>query len=238
MSRRWAVAVCVAIVCAPASASGALTNSPITGNPKGVTLAHEAMRAFAHIPAYDQTEQHFFQIKSDAKTRNFQYMFGVPHHRGYTWASEKATVAVHKNRVVWWLDTLIPTSGHSRWIEIVLNHSGSYWAFGSPRRHSCFRTFATGSTLPYRYGGLGYSIGGRMGAPVKGPTTEQLPYVYRWQAHHTAHETDTIERATKLVVSAGVKITRAGGTSVLAFSFKNTYPQRAPRAPTVNLCRS
>jgi hypothetical protein len=76
-----------------------------------------------------------------------------------------------------------------------------------------------------------------MGAPVKGTTTDQLPYVYRWQAHHTAHEIDTIEKATKLVVSGRVNVTRAGGTSVLAFSFKNTYPQHAPRAPAVNLCR-
>lgn len=236
MSRRWVFAVALATLFTPASASAVLAPSPLSGNPQGVKLAREAMMAFRHIPAFAQAEQHFFQIKADRKAGTFSYLFGDRHHAGYAWATEKETVAVHHNRVIWWLDALTPSSGHSSPVELVVNRHGRYWAFGKPGHHTCFTSLTGANTLPYRYGGLGYSIGGRMGAPRYGSTTDTLPYVYRWKMHLTASETDTIERATKLVVAGKVKVTRHSGSTVLAFSFANSYPRRAPRAPGVNLC--
>jgi hypothetical protein len=228
------VAALAVALCAPASASGEFAASAMTGNPQGIKLAREVMHAFAHISAYRQSEQHFFQIRFSKN--EFYYLYGQAHHAGYAWASERATLAIHRNHVVWWQDALTPSGRHARGVDIVLDRRGSFWAYGAPTHHSCFRGFASGSTLPYRYGGLGYSIGGRMGAPVKGATTDELPYVYRWKVHRTAHETDTIKRASKLVVAGQVSVLRRGGSRAAAFGFTNTYPRRAPRPPTVNLC--
>jgi hypothetical protein len=119
---------------------------------------------------------------------------------------------------------------------IVVDKNGRYTAFGTPARHSCFTRLPRTSTLPYRYDGLGYSIGGRMEKPQRGPTTVVLPYVYRWEQHLTATENDTISRATKLVISGQVDITRHDGSRVFAFDFANTYPRSTPPAPTVKLC--
>jgi X-X-X-Leu-X-X-Gly heptad repeat protein len=210
--------------------------APTTGNPQGVKLAHKVMRAFARIPAYRQSEQHFFQLKYGAN-HQFHYRFGEGHRPGFVWTTEKATVRIHRNHVLWWQDTLKPVSGNRSPVMFVLNKNGRYTAYGTPAHHSCFTKLPRTSMLPYRYGGLGYSIGGRMRKPQRGPTTVLLPYVYRWAQHLTANESDTISRATKLVLSGKVNITRHDGASVLAFDFANTYPSSAPRAPTVKLCR-
>jgi hypothetical protein len=217
---------------APAMRAG----SAMSGNPRGIKLAHEVMRAFAHIRVYAQTEEHYFQIKSNRRAGTFYYRFGVPHRPGYYWAREHATVAVDRNHVVWWTDQLTPVGRHQSPMVVVIDKSGRYSAFGTLSHHSCFARIGRGNSLPYRYGGLGYSIGGRMGAPRSGPTTEVLPYLYAWQMHQTAHERDTIKRATKLVLSGTVNVTRSDGKRALAFQFANTYPRRRPPAPKVRVC--
>jgi hypothetical protein len=237
VSRRLALAVALAALCAPAGAiAGLFAASPITGNPRGIKLAREVMMAFARIPAYRQSEQHFFQIKYEPKHR-FAYRFGKAHRPGYVWATERSTVAIHDNRVKWWLDALTPASGNGSPVMIVINKSGRYTTLGTPSHHKCFTKLPRTSALPYHYGGLGYSIGGRMRKPRRRSATVSLPYVYRWELHLRAKETDTIKRATKLVLSGKVNITRHDGSRVLAFDFANSYPRRAPRPPGVNLCR-
>jgi hypothetical protein len=231
-----AFAVAIGALCAPAGALGAFTITSITGNPQGIKLAHQVMRAFRRIPAYRQSEEHFFQIEYDSKN-TFTYRYGKAHRSGFVWASEKSTLRIHRNRVVWWLDALTPVTGHGSPVMIVVNKSGRYTAFGTPSHHQCFTKLPSTSMLPYSYGGLGYSIGGRMEEPSRGTTTVRLPYVYRWETHLTADETDTIRRSTKLVLSGNVDITRHDGSRVLAFDFTNTYPGRTPGAPGVTLCR-
>jgi hypothetical protein len=226
----------VAALCAPAGAlGGTLTISPTTGNPKGVKLAHEVMSAFARIPAYNQSEQHFFQVRYESK-RRFEYRFGQSHRRGYVWETEKSTVRIRNNHVLWWRDTLRPVSGHRSPVMIVLTKRGRYTAYGTPAHHSCFTKLSSTSTLPYHYDGRGYSIGGRMKKPQRRSRTVVLPYVYRWEQHLTANERDTIKRSTKLVLSGTVNITHDDGSPAFGFDFANSYPNSAPRAPAVNLC--
>lgn len=237
MKRLGSVAVAIAALCAPASAlGGTFAPSPTTGNPKGVKLAHEVMRAFGRIPAFNQSEQHFFQIKYESKTHRFAYRFGKARQPGFVWTTEKSTIRIHHNHVLWWQDALTPVSGHRSPVMIVLNKNGRYTAFGTPGHHSCFTRLPSKSMLPYRYGGLGDSIGGRMAKPERHSKTVVLPYAYRWEQHLTANETDTIRRATKLVRSSTVDITHHNGSRALAFNFGNSYPRRTPRAPAVNLC--
>lgn len=237
MRRGSLLAITVAALCAPATALGTtFAPSSTTGNPKGVKLAHEVMRAFARIPAFNQSEQHFFQIKYESNTHQFAYRFGKALRPGFMWTTEQSTIRIRRDHVLWWQDTLTPVSGHRSPVMIVLNKQGRYTAFGTPAHHSCFTVLPTKSMLPYRYGGLGYSVGGRMGKPQRRSKTEVLPYVYRWEQHLTANETDTIRRATKLVLSGNVDITHHDGSPALAFNFGNSYPRRTPRPPAVNLC--
>jgi hypothetical protein len=236
VKKTWGIAVGVAALCAPATALGAFAASSMTGNPQGIKLAHEVMRAFRHIPGYRQSEQHFFQLKYDTKSHTFTYWYGKAPRSGFVWATENSTLRIHDNRVVWWLDALTPVSGHHSPVMIIVNKSGRFTAFGTPSRHSCFTRVPSTSTLPYRYGGLGYSIGGRMGAPQRAADTVLLPYVYRWEVHLTSNETDTISHATKLVLSGKVDITHHDGSPVLSFDFTNSYPRNTPRPPGVKLC--
>ncbi len=230
-------AVAVAALCVPATAlGGTFAPSPTTGNPKGVKLAHEVMRAFGRIPAFNQSEQHFFQIKYESKTHRFAYRFGKTHRPGFVWTTEKSVIRIRHDHVLWWQDMLTPVSGHRSPVMIVLNKNGRYTAFGTPAHHSCFTKLPSRSMLPYRYGGLGYLIGGRMAKPRRHSKTVVLPYVYRWEQHLTANETDTIRRATRLVLSGNIAISRQNGSHALAFSFGNSYPRRTPRPPAVNLC--
>lgn len=233
----WATGLAALGLSAPPTAlARTFVPSPTTGNPKGVRLAHEVMSAFRRISAYRQSERHFFQIKYESKTRQFAYRFGKAHRPGFVWATENSTVRIQHGRLLWWRDTLTPVSGHRSPVMIVLDKNGRYTAFGTPAHHSCFTKLPRTSTLPYRYDRLGYSIGGRIEKPQRGPTTVVLPYVYRWEQHLTATENDTIRRATKLVISGNVDVTRHDGSRVFAFEFANTYPRTTPAAPTVKLC--
>ncbi len=90
-ARAWTIAVCGAVavllgggvaVAAPSMTAG----TAMSGNPKGIKLARAVMKAFAHIPAFAQTEQHYFQIKSNARAGTLYYRFGVPHRTGFYWA--------------------------------------------------------------------------------------------------------------------------------------------------------
>jgi hypothetical protein len=244
-ARGWSASLCGALAAlavlgnasAAQAAPAGMARSGMTGNPKGIKLAHEVMKAFGRIPAYGQIEQHFFQIKSNAKTGTLYYRFGLPHRAGFYWAREDATVAVSDNHVLWWIDQLKPVGGHQSPVVLLVDKSGRYSAFGTASHHSCFARIGSGSSLPYRYGGLGYSIGGRMQAPQSQTKTEVLPYLYAWHMHQSAHERDTIERASKLVVSGTVNVIRSDGKRAVAFQFANTYPRRRPPAPKVNVCR-
>jgi hypothetical protein len=51
-----------------------------------------------------------------------------------------------------------------------------------------------------------------------------------------ARETDTIRRATNLMLSDEVDITGHGNATVLAAGFANAFPKRAPRPHAVTLC--
>lgn len=226
----------IATCCLLLSAGGALAAVAMTGNPQGIKLAKRVMRAFAHIPAYGQTEQHFFQMRSSSKRGTFSYLFGEAHRSGYVWASESSTVALRNNRVLWWRDELRPTTGHDPPVEIVLNRRGRFSAFGTPRHHSCFTSLRRGSELPYRRGGLGYSIGGRVSRPRYQANVALLTYAYRWDSDEKASETDTVDRSTKLVLSGKVTI-YLHAVRQFAFEFANSYPKTAPRPPRVRLCR-
>ncbi len=145
-------------------------------------------------------------------------------------------MAVRHNHVLWWMDQLKPVGGHQSPVVLVVDKSGRYSAFGTASHHTCFARIGRGNSLPYRRGGLGYSIGGRMGAPRSGTTTEVLPYLYAWQMHQSAHENDTIRRASKLVVSGTVDVTRSNGKRASAFQFADTYPRHRPPPPKVKVC--
>ena len=227
----------VAVLCTLAFAGAALAAVAMTGNPQGIKLAKKVMRSLAQIPAYKQTERGFFQIRTDAKSGEISYLFGQAHRAGYAMASEQETIALHHNHVRWWQDALKPASGNDSPVVLVLDRRGRYAAFGTLQHHGCFKRLAKGSTFPYRVGHLGYSIGGRIGAPKYRRSSAILPYVYQWKTHQKTTETDVIERQVDLVNSAKVVIAAGKGYKGFSFEFGNSYPSGAPTAPKVNLCK-
>jgi hypothetical protein len=206
-----------------ALASAALASSPAQGNPQGVKLAERAAAAFARVPAMTYSEQGFFQISTTGQSIAYYYGSGGL-QRGFSWASEHATVALSGGRVVWWRDDLTPMGGSAKPVELVATRDGVFSALGNGGDHSCFER-VTGS-VPYSPGGSVYSSAGRY---ENG--TSPLRSVYRWfNTDQLATETDSLA-GDGLITSGHVSV--AGGPS---FSFSNSFPGGPGPAPLIHLC--
>ncbi len=227
LSRRTRLTALGALACAGgalALATGALASSPAQGNPQGIKLATRAAAAFARIPALTYSEQGFFQISTAGGSISYLYGSGGL-QRGFSWASEHATVALSGGRVVWWRDDLTPVGGSAKPVELVATGRGVFSALGNGGDHSCFERVS--GSVPYSPGYPVYSINGRYKNGAS-----PLRSVYRWfNTDQIATETDDLA-GNGLITSGHVSV--AGGPS---FSFSNAFPGGPGPAPLIHLCR-
>jgi hypothetical protein len=183
----------------------------------------------------------------EGKTSFFSWTWGtgvVP--SGWAKATEHGLLGLRNGRVVWWRDDLTPppctASGICSQIpvEIVVERSGAFYAFGSAAKHTCYADL-NGST-PYRMGNPLDSAAGRFDAPVRRGGSVVLKYAYPWSAtaKQTATETDMVSARTRLAESVRVSVARGTGQNRPAFTFKASYgyPAHAPSAPRVNRCKA
>jgi hypothetical protein len=243
---RWRVGFVTAGAVGLLVATGsALASSSLTGNPQGITLAHTVLRAYSNVPVYTYTETGFVAMNSTlGRFSFFKWGWGsgvVPH--GWVKASERGVVALRRGRVVWWRDDLTPTLPPCKTtlcspilpVEIVIDDAGAFYAFGSAASHTCY-AHLSGAT-PFTLGGAGYTVTGRVSAPVHRAGVVLLTYIYPWGSAQTATETDRVSARTSLVTSARVSVARGAGHQAFTFSSNYSYPARAPGAPHLNLCK-
>lgn len=237
-------ALTLVAACALACACGgialtaqAFASSPrsLQGNRQGIDLARRVLSRFSNQPAFNYTQRGFFQINTaPGKTPRVSYYYGYGAlHPGFVWAAERGTVALHSNQVVWWRDDLTPLSnsnGHERSVELVANGQGMFSALGTASHHSCY-TRVTG-TVPYPSGGQAYSIDGRYLN-----SSSPLRSVYRWwQTGQSASESDVIS-GSGVITSGRIAVSPHAGLAGFTVNFSNSYPDSAPAAPRINLCR-
>ena len=233
--RTVAFVAALALACAGGGLALASQDASLQGNRQGIALARHVLSAFSGQPAFNYTQQGFFQVNSaPGKTPNVSFLYGYGAlHPGFVWAAEHGTVALHSDQVVWWRDDLTPLSnpnGHEVPVELVANGQGVFSALGNASHHSCY-TRVTGS-VPFPAGGQAYSIVGRY---ENG--SSPLHSVYRWwQTGQLASESDVVS-GSGLITSGRVTVASGAGFAGFTFSFNNFYPGGAPAAPRINLCR-
>lgn len=214
-----------------------------TGNPKGIALARAKHRAYAKIGAEKVKETGYVSMySSEGKVSQFSWEFGtgtVP--KGWTRARESVVAALHKNRLVWWRDDLTPPPCTSTGlcsrvpVEVVVNHSGAFYAFGSASSHTCYGVLH--GTLPVAVGGLWDVIGGRYSAPVHHGNTIVLVHTYRWSQTQTARSVENVSAKTFLDVGGRVRVSRGGpGEPAFTIHYTDSQLAKAPSAPRVSLC--
>jgi hypothetical protein len=223
-----------------AAAGPALAATVLSGNPRGVKLAHSVVRAMsqARVQVYSQTgfaAMHSFE----GKVSSFSWEWGSGNTpAGSVRAREHAVVWLRHGRVRVWMDQLTPVCGPGLCNQVpavlVLTHSGRYFAFGTPSSHTCFGQ-VTGR-FPVAYGGVSWGVLGKVQAPVKAGATTKLSYVYPWAVHQVASETDVIANSSSRVRSGRVSVSAAGSAHAFVFSFHYSYPAHSPKQPHVVLC--
>ncbi len=234
--RLRAAAAC-GLVVVLAAAGTALAASGATGNSHAIALARTEARAYTHVRVEKYKQTGFIDMNDqEGKTSFFYYNWGqTTLTPGWVWASEHATVVLKHGRIVWWRDDLTPppcTGGgicHQIPVELLLDHNGAYYAFGSAAHHSCFGKLF--GSLPQHVGALWDQVFGHYSAPASGPGVVKLTYTFPYGKGRTMRETDTISTHTHLAKSARLVIT--GGHTIRD---SDAYPSTLPRTPTVNLC--
>lgn len=214
-----------------------------TGDPQGVALAKRVVAAYSKISGYTYRSTGFVVMYAvQGKFSVFEWRWGVgTRPRGWVRANERAAVAMRGGHVLWWRDDLIPQNPpcHARIcsgsapVDIVVDRSGAFSAFGSAAHHTCYGRL--GGTTPYTFGGPAYTVSGTVAAPVRAGGSTLLRYSYAWGSQ-TAHETDTVSNATSLVSLAKVSVAAVRGAPAFSFHDNFAYPRSVGRAPRVNLC--
>jgi hypothetical protein len=220
-------------------AGGATALAALTGNSQGTALARKVLGAYGKLHGYAYTEKGYFWIISgEGRKSRFDYVGGTgTAPGGYVRAAENGQVGMRGGKVVWWRDELSPTSGGNRGIvsvEIVLDHAGKFYAFGTAARHTCFGKLA--GPLPYTVGGRPYTITGAVSAPEPDGSSQVLTYAYPWTSTRQATEHDTVVSSTDLVSVAKVGVASGGGKGGFSINTKFSYPKKLS-APRVNVCK-
>jgi hypothetical protein len=234
--RRWPAPL-VAAGLSLSAATVAWAASGPTGNARAIAIARAEARAYTRIPAELYTETGLIGLNDqEGRTSYFAFKWGLTRlPRGWTWATEHGTVALHRGRVVWWRDELTPPPCtrvgicHQIPVEILAERSGAYWAFGDASRHTCFGRLR--GTDPIVVGALLDRAVGQYRAPVLRAGTIRLTYTYPFGTGRSIRETDTLSARTHLGRSGRMVIT--GGHTI---RFSQSYPAKAPAKPRVNLC--
>ncbi len=220
-----------------AGAATALAAAGPTGDAHGIALARAEAHAYTHVRVEKYTESGYIEMTDqEGKVSSVAYNWGQTHlNPGWVWATEHATVVLKHGRIVWWRDDLTPPpcSGagicHQVPVEILIERSGAYYAFGKATSHTCFGTL-TGNR-PQRAGEVWDQVFGHYSAPVSGHGVVKLTDTFPFGKGKRARETDTLSNHTHLVISDRLVIT--GGHTIRA---SETYPAKVPGTPTVNRC--
>ncbi len=240
-NRRHLLAVIAFVLLA--TATTALAAPSPTGNPQGIALARAVKQATDKAASYTYTQTGYVSLNDqEGRTSFFSWSWasGVV-RKGWTKATEHATVVARHGRIIWWRDALTPPrcrgAGicHRIPVVVVVDHAGSFFAFGTPGHHTCYGTL---SGTYSHVGDLVYTVVGKFAAPVAHGNSLLLSYSYPWSTSQTANETDTISSRTDLTQSGRTQVSSGGaGKPAFTIVFSDAYPAKTPGAPKINRCK-
>ncbi len=225
-----------------ATAAAAAGSGP-TGSPKGIAVARSVHRAYANIGAETVAQTGFVSMYSVQGVHpQFSWMYGtgrVP--KGWSRASEHVIAALRGGRLLWWRDDLKPPPCTSPGIctripvELVVDHAGAFYAFGSAAGHTCFSPLY--GTVPVAVGALWYAVAGHYVAPVRHGGVIVLTHSFAWDSTQRATSIERVSPHTFLDFGGSLKVSRGGpGQPAFTTRYTNTQLAKAPKAPHVNLC--
>lgn len=223
-------------------AGSALAAGP-SGNAKGIALARAKHAAYGRIAAETVTETGYVSMYSvEGKVSQFSWQWGtgrVP--KGWSRATEHVVAALHRGRVLWWRDDLVPPPCTAPGIctrvpvEIVVNHAGKFYAYGNAAHHTCFASLL--GSVPATVGGLWDVVGGRYSAPARHGSVIVLRHTFPYTKSQTATESETVSAHSDLDLGGTLTVPAgAGGLPAFTVRFTNTQPAKAPPAPRVIRC--
>jgi hypothetical protein len=237
----------VALVALPSA--GARAAVSVSGDPQGIALANAVGVAFAHIPAESYVQSGFaYMFSARSHEPAFRWAWGSGPVAGMVPAREQATVGLHGGRVVWWRDDLTPlpcaepllcgsvVTGTQARTELVVERSGTFYAYGDSFRHTCFGRL--GGSTPLRIGDPIWSVTGEFQPPAPHGKLQLLKSIYPWfLTGGSASEAASLSLKSHLPVRAQTAISQsAAGAPGFSFTSGFSYPKHA-HAPRVELCR-
>jgi len=246
--RGWRVSfvLATALLALPSAAQSA--GATAGGDPQGIALARAVGVAFARIPAESYVQSGFaYMLSARSHEPAFRWAWGSGPVAGMVPALEQATVGLHKGRVTWWRDDLTPlpcaepslcgavVTGTQARTELVVERSGTFYAYGDSYRHTCFGRL--GGSTPLKVGDQIWSVIGEFQAPSPHGGLQLLKSTYPWGlTGGSASEAASLSLRTHLPVREQTTISSsAAGASGFAFTSSFGYPKRAP-APQIELC--
>jgi hypothetical protein len=241
-------AVASASIVALASSATAVAAAPPSGNQQAIAIARAGQGAFAKVPALTESITGSVAMNdAEGKTSFFIWTWNtgiIP--PGWVRPTERVALALNDGHVVWARIDLTPPSspcppgaiicgGPQVPVDIVIDHAGSFLAFGRAVSHTCY-TKLHGRT-PFTVGENLNTLIGHFNAPVQRNGAVLLRYTYPWSGRQHATETDTVSPATSLTDSGRIKISAGSrGHPAFTIAFTVGYPATARPLPQIKRC--
>lgn len=246
--RGWRVALCVAVALVALPVAAASATASASGDPRGIALARAVGVAFAKVPAESYVQSGFaYMLSARSHEPAFRWAWGAGPVAGMVPATEQATLGLHKGRVTWWRDDLTPlpcvesalcgsvATGTQSRTELVVERSGTYYAYGDRFGHSCFGRL--GGSTPFKVGDPIWSVLGEFQAPALHGTLQLLKSSYPWGLTGAqAGEAASLSFKTHLPVREQTTVGPSpSGSPGFSFTASFGFPKNA-QAPKIELC--
>jgi hypothetical protein len=246
--RGWRVAlwVATALVALPVAAASATAGA--SGDPQGIALAKAVGVAFAKVPAESYVQSGFaYMLSARSHEPAFRWAWGAGPVVGMVPANEQATLGLHKGRVTWWRDDLTPlpcvetalcgsvVTGTQARTEVVVERSGTFYAYGDRFRHTCFGRL--GGSTPFKVGNPIWSVLGEFQPPAPHGALQLLKSSYPWGlTGASAGEVASLSLKTHLPVREQTTVASSpSGSPAFSFTASFGYPKNASE-PKIELC--
>jgi hypothetical protein len=238
----------IASIAAVAITATALAAAPPSGNQQAIAIARVGQRAFAKIPALTESISGSVAMNdAEGRTSFFTWTWNtgvVP--PGWVRPTERVALALNNGHVVWARIGLTPPASHCPPaaiicggpqvpVDIVIDHAGSFFAFGRAVSHTCYMKLH--GRTPVTVGDNLNLLIGHFNAPVQSNGAVLLTYTYPWAGRQTATETDTVSAATSLTDSGRIKVSAGSrGHPAFTIAFTDGYPATASPLPQIKQC--
>ncbi len=242
------MASCVAMVLVALPIATASASAGASGDPRGIALAQAVGRAFAKVPAETYVQSGFaYMLAARSHSPGFRWAWGSGPVAGMVPAREEGSIGLHRGRVTWWRDDLTPlpcaetalcgsvATGSQARTELVVERSGTFYAYGDRFRHTCFGRL--GGSTPFKVGSQIWSVLGAFQAPAPHGALQLLKSSYPWGlTGGSAVEAASLSVKTHLPVREQTTVAASpSGSPGFAFTASFGFPKSA-KAPMIELC--